>query len=75
MNSAAKIKTFSFQTFEEDKRGHQLVLTRAKPENQKQTKNQKPLRKQSLIISASEWKENSFKNILSFIICTIIQRS
>ena len=42
MNSAAKIKIKtcsafwgSFQTFEEDKRGHQLVKTRAKPENQK----------------------------------------
>ena len=36
MNSiAAKIKIKPVHTFEEDKRGHQLVLTRAKPENQK----------------------------------------
>ena len=48
MNSAAKIKIKttcsafwgSIQTFEEDKRGHQLVLTRAKPENQKQSRKQ-----------------------------------
>jgi hypothetical protein len=65
MNSAAKIKIKtcsafwgSIQTFEEDKRGHQLVKTRAKPENQK------PLRKQSIsfvMYGFKDMKESWYK--------------